>query len=76
MTSIKTIAAALAIAASALVTGLFWPVARSIYDARTTRLAIRLHAQNWTHGQIAEELGRDPREVARWLAEADRTRAL
>nr|WP_295237902.1 helix-turn-helix domain-containing protein [uncultured Brevundimonas sp.] len=76
MKSFKTVAAASAIAASALVTGLFWPVAKSINDARTKCLAIRLHEQNWTHGQIAEELGRDPREVAQWLGEADRTRAL
>lgn len=75
MISLKTIVAASAIAVSALVTGLFWPVARSIYDARTKRLAIRLHALNWTHGQIAEELGREPRDVARWLAEADQARA-
>ncbi|WP_295168159.1 hypothetical protein [uncultured Brevundimonas sp.] len=76
MTSFQTVAAASAVAACALVAGLFWPVAKTIYDARTKRLAIRLHALNWTHGQIAEELGRDPREVAQWLAEADRTRAL
>lgn len=72
MTSFKTIAAASVIAASALVTGLFWPVARSIYEARTKRIAVRLHAQNWTHGQIADHLDRHPREVAEWLAEADR----
>lgn len=76
MISLKTIAAASAIAVSVLITGLFWPVARSIYDARTKRFAIRLHALNWTHGQIAEELGREPRDVARWLAEADKARAL
>jgi len=76
MTSFKTIAAASAIAASALVTGLFWPVARAIYDARSKRLAIRLHALNWTHGQIAEELGREPSEVAGWLDEADQTGAV
>lgn len=75
MMSFKIIAAASAIVAATLVTGLFWPVARSIYERRTMRLAIRLHAQNWTHGQIAEELGREPREVARWLAEADRAGA-
>lgn len=49
---------------------------RSQSQARLKRRAIRLHAQNWTHGQIAEELGREPREVAQWLAEADRARAL
>ena len=71
MMCLKLIGVAGALAASALVTGLFWPVAKAIYAARLKRLAIRLHAQNWTHGQIAEELGRHPREVARWLAEAD-----
>lgn len=76
MMLLKPPATVVALAAAALATGLFWPVARSIYDARTKRVALRLHALNWTHGQIAEELGRDPREVAQWLAEADRTRAL
>lgn len=38
---------------------------------RDRRMAIRLHATGWTHGQIAEAQGRHPRQVAAWL-EADR----
>lgn len=49
---------------------------REMSLSRHKRRAYRLHAQNWTHGQIAQERGREPREVADWLAEADRIRAL
>lgn len=49
---------------------------RSQSQSHLKRRAIRLHAKNWTHGRIAEELGHEPREVAQWLAEADRARAL
>jgi len=55
---------------------LVWGNLKSQSTARLQRIAVRLHAQNWTHGQIAEELGRHPHEVAQWLAEADRARAL
>lgn len=48
---------------------------REMSLSRHKRRAYRLHAQNWTHGQIAEELGREPHEVARWLAEADQVGA-
>lgn len=39
--------------------------------AADRRQAIRLHAQGWTHGQIAELQDREPSQVARWLAAAD-----
>lgn len=60
----------------ALQVWLLWRHLWSQSQARPKRRAIRLHAKNWTHGQIAEELGHEPREVAQWLAEADRARAL
>ena len=52
------------------------PLIGAAMEAPLRRKAVRLHRQNWTHGQIAHVLRREPREVARWLAEADRTRAL
>lgn len=51
------------------------PMIGRVMEARLRRKAVRLHRQNWTHGQIAHELGREPRELARWLAEADQARA-
>ena len=50
------------------------PLFRRLSEGGHRRRAVELHRQNWTHGQIANALGRDPREIARWLGEADRTR--
>lgn len=60
----------------ALQGGLLWRNLGSQSTARLKRIAVRLHAQNWTHGQIPEELGRHPHEVVEWLAEAERAWAL
>lgn len=48
------------------------PRIRRFLDERDRKEAIRLHASNWTHGQIAVAQGRDPRQIAEWLAQADR----
>lgn len=38
------------------------------------REAVRLAASGWSVGQIANKQFRDPAQIARWLAEADRKR--
>lgn len=43
-------------------------------EKRARHQAVRLHAQNWTHGQIAVAMDRDPAQIAQWLTDADRSR--
>jgi len=72
MKSLEPAFAAVALCAAFGLGTLARPIMKDWLDIGARRKAIRLHRQNWTHGQIAHALGRDPRDVARWLAEADR----
>ncbi|WP_312687251.1 hypothetical protein [Brevundimonas nasdae] len=50
-------------------------VAFRLSEGNDRRQALRLHfEQRYTLGQIAQLQHRDPAQIARWLAEADRKR--
>jgi hypothetical protein len=74
MTPLEPAFAAIALFAAFGLGALARPGLKHLFETGVRRKAIRLHTQNWTHGQIAHELGRDPRDVAKWLAEADQAR--
>ncbi|MDO9607250.1 MAG: helix-turn-helix domain-containing protein [Brevundimonas sp.] len=74
MTPLEPAIAAIALAAAFGLGALVGPSLTRWITEVDRRQAIRLHAQGWTHGQIAEQQDRDPRQIAEWLAEADRSR--
>ena len=63
---------AFAVAAAFALGLIIGPLFRRLSEGGDRRRAIELHRQNWSHGQIGNALGRDPRQIARWLSEADR----
>lgn len=74
MTQLDPAFAAIALFATFGLGALVGPSFTRWITAADRRHAIRLHAQGWTHGQIAQQQDRDPRQVAEWLSDADRTR--
>lgn len=72
MTPIEPALAALALAAAFGLGALVGPTITRWITEVDRRQAIRLHAQGWTHGQIAEQQDRDPKQIAEWLADADK----